>query len=181
LLLKWLGERIVAQPDKDGFNFDDFQYSGVKLSPVPDLSEAGPTPDPLAAQPVDLAASAPVAPIVDPLAVEPADKKSKKKAKKEKPAKVKKTVVAVAAPAGEKRPSALIEKLSRANPLNVLLGVALAALLLAVIIMFIEWSSYDRDINAAKAKSLTTMNKTFSEPFADSMMAKMRKSRNTLY
>jgi len=144
----------VAKSDKDEFNFDDFQYSGVKLTPVPDLTQEAAAAEPVVAE----EANVPLEPVIVAgegiLPVEPEDKKGKKKANKEKPAKVKKekpvkvkTVKPVADIEGERKPSAFLKQLSEASPYNVLLGVTVVILLLAVLFLFIEFRSYDFNLH----------------------------------
>jgi hypothetical protein len=147
-----MGENIVAKSEKDEFNFDDFQYSGVKIAPVPDLTQEVPEAEAATPAPEIAEAAAPVVEEAAPLeAVEPADKKSKKKAKKEKPVKVKKEKVAVVVPAGEKRESAFLKKLSEASPYTVLLGMTVVALLIAVVLLLSEMGGYDFNIHPPKS------------------------------
>jgi hypothetical protein len=141
----------VADPNKDDFNLDDFQYSGVKLTPVPDFKESSPVAEPAAL------------PAADPLAAAgPEDKKGKKKAKKEKPAKVKKEKpvkvkkVKQVYAEGEESQSTFLKKLTEASPYTVLLGLTVVALLIAVIFLFIELGRYDLNIKAlARNDSIT--------------------------
>ncbi len=42
-----------------------------------------------------------------------------------------------------------LESLSKANPYTVMLGVALAAILIAVTCLFLEWNTYELDISAS--------------------------------
>jgi hypothetical protein len=169
--------------DKDEFNFDDFQYSGVKLTPVPDFTEevpaeAVPTEDPLAAPSADAAVESPLAPSEEVLPLEPEDKKGKKKAKKEKvkkekikkekPVKAKKTPAVVPTAEGEKKQSAFIAELTKASPYTVMLGMTVVALFLAVIFLLIEWSRYDLNTHPPKSIQLSsTMNRPVAESFAD--------------
>jgi hypothetical protein len=152
----------VAKSDKDEFNFDDFQYSGVKLSPVPDLNQ----PEPLADPVVTPLGDAPVAAdAADLTPAEPADKKGKKK-KKDKPVKAKKPAkVAVATP-HDGQSSPFMQKLTQLDPFTVLLGIALIALLVANAILFLELSRYGMDINT-KGKVPTAMICT-SDPIVES-------------
>jgi hypothetical protein len=147
----------VAKSDKDEFNFDDFEYSGVKLSPVPDLTQAAPAVEPVEPASLPEIASPSSAELVT--AVEPEDKKAKKKAKKVKPVKIKKAVVADDAAAVEKTPSPFLKKLSEASPYTVLLGMAVVMLLLAVIFLFIELGRYDFNTKAL------VMNDSIAAPF----------------
>lgn len=156
-----LGEKIVAQPDKDDFNLDDFQYSGVKLTPLPNFNQDAPA----------AAIAAPISEEASPL--EPADKKSKKKAKKEKPAKVKKVKVAAYASGDEKQQSAFLKQLSEASPYTVLLGMTFLALLLAVIFLFIELSRYELNIHPPKSQVSAIMNEAVPVPFDVSGMAEI--------
>ncbi|MCC6123830.1 MAG: hypothetical protein IT426_02625 [Pirellulales bacterium] len=145
-----MGENIVAQSEKDDFNFDDFQYSGVKLSPVPDLAQDAPEAEAAAPAPAITEAAAPdVEEAAPPEAAEKADKKAKKKAKKEKPVKAKKEKVVVAA--SEKRESAFLKKLSEASPYTVLLGMTVVVLLIAVVLLLTEMGSYDFNIHPPKS------------------------------
>lgn len=143
---------------KDEFNFDDFEYSGVKLGPVPNLGQEAPAVEPETARLPDApAAEAELAPLA-----EPEDKKAKKKAKKEKkakPAKVKKAVVADEG-SEPKTPSPFLQKLSQASPYTVLLGVAVVMLILAVIFLFIELGSYDFNTKAI------SLNRSLQPPVA---------------
>jgi hypothetical protein len=143
---------------KDEFNFDDFEYSGVKLSPVPDLGQEAPAEEVETARLPDApAAAAEIAPLA-----EPEDKKAKKKAKKEKkpkPAKVKKAVVTDDR-AEAKTPSPFLQTLSQASPYTVLLGIAVVMLLLAVILLFIELGRYDFNTKAI------SLNGAFRAPVA---------------
>jgi hypothetical protein len=145
----------VAKSDKDEFNFNDFEYSGVKLSPVPNLAQEASTVEPV--EPAALPAVASPSSTELLTAVEPEDKKAKKKAKKVKPAKIKKAVVA--ADAVEKTPSPFLKKLSEASPYTVLLGMAVVMLLLAVIFLFIELGRYDFNTKAL------VMNDSIAAPF----------------
>jgi hypothetical protein len=149
----------VAQPDKDDFNLEDFQYSGVKLTPTPDFTQNAPVTDPLSSPQANVAAdaSASSSEMIPPL--EPEDKKAKKKAKKEKPVKVKKAKALAAVPEGEKIQSPFLKQLSEASPYTVLLGMTVLALLLAVIILFIELSRYDFNTKAI------VMNESIAAPF----------------
>jgi hypothetical protein len=169
-----LGEKIVAQPDKDDFNLEDFQYSGVKLTPLPDFNQDAPAADPLAPTQASPAAdaSASVSEAASPL--EPADKKSKKKAKKEKPAKVKKVKVAAEASGEEKEQSAFLQQLSKASPYTVLLGMTVVALLLTVIYLFVELSHYDFNTKAIM------MNKSITAPSDGSGMAEIENGPSRL-
>ncbi len=154
----------MAQPDKDDFNLEDFQYSGVKLTPTPDFNQNAPAEDPLTPPQANVAADASVSSSEEVLPVEPGDKKAKKKAKKEKPAKVKKAKALVEVSEGEKTPSPFLKKLSEASPYTVLLGLTVVALLLAVIFLFIELSRYDFNTKAL------VMNESISVPFGHSGM-----------
>jgi hypothetical protein len=133
----------VAKSDKDEFNFDDFQYSGVKLSPVPDLNQPEPLADPVV---TPLGAVPVAADAVDLTSAEPADKQGKKK-KKDKPVKAKKQAKVVVATPRDGQSSPFIQKLTQLDPFTVLLGIALLALLVANALLFIEWSGYGMDIN----------------------------------
>jgi hypothetical protein len=155
----------VAKSDKDEFNFDDFEYSGVKLSPVPNLGQEASAVEP--AEPAALPAVASPSSTELVSAVEPEDKKGKKKAKKVKPVKIKKAVAADDASALEKTPSPFLKKLSEASPYTVLLGVAVVMLLLAVIFLFIELGRYDFNTKAL------VMNDSIAAPFDRSGLMEM--------
>jgi hypothetical protein len=145
----------VAGPDKDDFNLDDFQYSGVKLTPLPDFTETASS----------IGSLAPAAdPLAAPLAAEaaPEDKKGKKKAKKEKPAKVKKVKPVAVVVESDRVQSPFLKKLSQASPFTVLLGLTVLALLLAVIFLFIELGRYDLNIKAIAPN--TSMSASFDGP-----------------
>ena len=163
--LPGLGEKNVAQPDKDDFNLEDFQYSGVKLTPVPDFTQEASAPDLLASQKADASASS--SELVSPL--EPEEKKAKKKAKKVKPVKVKKAVALADASADARTQSPILKQLSEASPYTVLLGVTVLALLLAVIFLFIELSRYDFNTKAI------VMNESIRAPFDRSGMAEIER------
>jgi hypothetical protein len=64
----------------------------------------------------------------------------KKKAKKEKNAKEPKLKSARPAVAADSRP--FLTRLANANPYNVLLGIGLGALVVAILCMFLQWASY---------------------------------------
>jgi hypothetical protein len=149
----------VDQPDKDDFNLEDFQYSGVKLTPTPNFTQDAPVTDPLASPQAKAAvdASASSSEMISPLEAE--DKKAKKKAKKEKPVKVKKAKALAVVPEGEKTPSPFLKKLSEASPYTVLLGMTVVALLVAVILLFIELSRYGLNIKPI------VRNESISAPF----------------
>jgi len=51
----------------------------------------------------------------------------------------------------------LLEKLSTADPFTVMLGIAVAALLIAILCCLIELGRYGFDVGAKKAKSTVTM------------------------
>jgi hypothetical protein len=147
---------------KDEFNFDDFEYSGVKLGAVPNVGQDAPEAEPETARLPDAPAAAAE---ISPLA-EPEDKKAKKKAKKEKkakPAKVKKAVVADDR-SEAKTPSPFLQKLSHASPYTVLLGIAVVMLLLAVILLFVELGRYDFNTKAI------SLNGSFRAPVASSVL-----------
>ena len=164
----------MAQPDKDDFNLEDFQYSGVKLTPLPDFNQDAPAADPTAPLQTNPAADASASASEAASPLEPADKKSKKKAKKEKPAKAKKTLVAADASGDEKKQSAFLKQLGEASPYTVLLGMTVVALLLAVIFLFIELSRYDFNTKAI------VMNESVTAPFDGSGMAEMEKGPSRL-
>jgi hypothetical protein len=159
----------VAQPEKDDFNFDDFQFSGVgltpKIDPLQEVPAAGSlAPDSLAAEPVNAEMSASASEVITSAAVGE-DKKAKKKSKKEKKVKEKKIVPAEDFSDGKKK-SALLRQLTSVSPYTVLLGMTLVALLLAGILLFIEWTRYDMDTHATKAKQSIVMNSPATAPFA---------------
>jgi hypothetical protein len=153
----------VAKSDKDTFNFDDFQYSGVKLSPVPDFKlEEDPTTSPAVVEPVEVVdATAGLSEAPAPLEAVP--EKGKKKAKKEKPAKVKKTRVPAEA-AVAKTPSDFRKKLLTTNPFTVFLGLTVLMLFMAVVFLLIELSRYDFDTKATKGKQSVVMNERLAIP-----------------
>ena len=75
---------MAKSDQKDEFNFDDFQYSGVKLTPTPDFGQAEPVEDPLASPSPTAAPDASAPQAAEPLAeeiapIEPEDKKGKEK------------------------------------------------------------------------------------------------------
>jgi hypothetical protein len=166
-----LGENIVAQSDKDGFNFDDFQYSGVKLTPLPDFNQDEPTADPAPAPPADAAADIPAASSEVASPLEPEDKKAKKKAKKEKPVKVKKQAASADAAVAEKNQFPFLKQLSETSPFTVLLGMTVVMLLLAVVFLLVELSRYDFDTKATKGKQAVVMAEPFGPPLAGYCMA----------
>jgi hypothetical protein len=144
----------MAKSEKDDFNFDDFQYSGVKLTPSADFTKDLPTEEHLAEEQIGATAEISAAPAEPVAAVEPEDKKAKKKAKKEKKPKEKKQKPVVQAAEGERAKSTLGKRLSEASPYTVMLGVTLAALLLAVVFLLIELSRYQFDVKASTAKGI---------------------------
>lgn len=130
---------------KDDFNFDDFQYSGVKLPKQTPAPEEAPVEAIEAVEAVEPMAAAVAA---EPLAAEavaaPVAEKS--------PAKAPKAVKV------KKESSPFFKKLARSNPFIVILGITLVALLLAVIFLAVEMSRYDFDIHATQGKHGITMN-----------------------
>jgi hypothetical protein len=130
---------------KDDFNFDDFQYSGVKLPKQTPAAEEAPVEAIEAVEAVEpmaavvaaepLAAEAVAAPVVE-----------KSKAKAPKAVKVK------------RESSPFSKKLAQSNPFIVILGITLVALLLAVIFLAVELMRYDLDIHATQGKHGITMN-----------------------
>jgi hypothetical protein len=120
---------------------------------------------PLATEPMKMDPSASTSEVLLPAAVE--DKKSKKKAKKEKKVKEKKIVQANDFSDREKKKSLLFGKVSETSPYTVLLGMTLAALILAGILLFVEWMRYDMDTHATKAKQSLVMNQPTAALFAE--------------
>ena len=76
---------------------------------------------------------------------------------------MKKTAAPADVAEGEKQKSEFLKQLSDASPYTVLLGMTVVVLLLSVIFLFVEWSRYDRDTGAAKAKQLTSIDRPFAE------------------
>jgi hypothetical protein len=181
--LAGLGEKIVPPPDKkDDFNFDDFQYSGVKLSPVPDFNQEVPETEPLSPPPESAAVEVPASPIEEALPLEPEDKKAKKKTKKEKPIKANKTRALAETAEGEKEQSAFLKELTKASPYTVLLGMTVVALLLAVVLLFIEFSRYDLNIHPPKSIQLSAaMNQSATAPFAGYCMAELEDGSSGIF
>ena len=138
------GDDIVAQVDKDDFNLDDFQYSGVKLPRPAEITEEACA---AVVEPMESLEAAPIASAASSEEIVPIESEA-------------------AEPVEEKKSNAgFFKKLAGASPYLVLLGMTLVALLVAVIILFAELYSYDLDIHANQGKHLT-MNESRTPPFA---------------
>jgi hypothetical protein len=130
---------------KDDFNFDDFQYSGVKLPKQTPAAEEAPVEAIEAVEAVEPMAAAVAAEAVAVEAVAaPVTEKSKAKAPKA--VKVK------------RESSPFSKKLAQSNPFIVILGLTLVALILAVIFLAVELMRYDLDIHATQGKHGITMS-----------------------
>jgi hypothetical protein len=141
------GDNTVAQPDKDDFNLDDFQYSGVKLPRPVEITEEVAAPF---AEPMESLEAAAIASDSSSEKILPIEPKA-------------------AGPAEEQKSKAvLFKKLSEASPYLVLLGMSLVALLLAVFFLLVEWGRYDYDLHATQGKNALTMNESIISPSSGS-------------
>ena len=153
----------MANPEKDDFNLDDLQFTDAGFTPLADLSEIAPAGEPLAAMPEPAPATAPAA-VAEAAPAEPVEEEqTAKKATKEKKA----NVVQPVGDSEEGGKASFLQQVAEASPYTVLLGIAVVALLVAVLLMFVELRRYDFDIRATKGKQAITFNEAAVRPFAD--------------
>ena len=80
---------------------------------------------------------------------------------------------------GEKERSAFLKALAKASPYTVLLGMTVVALLLAVVLLFIEMSRYDLNIHPPKSIQLSAaMKNSAAAPLAGFCMAELEQGQN---
>jgi hypothetical protein len=139
------GDDIVAQVDKDDFNLDDFQYSGVKLPRPAEITEEAAA---AVAEPMQSIEAAPIASAASSEEILPIESEADEPVAK------------------KKNKAGLFQKLATTNPYLVLLGMTLIALFLAVIFLAVELLRYDLDIHATQGKQALTMNDSITPPFS---------------
>jgi hypothetical protein len=150
--MRGTGDLNVAQPDNDDFNLSDLGFSNVGMKPLTDFTEMEPLEGAMPVNPVE------VSPLSASEAVSPLDKKeakAEKKLAKEKKVKEKKAGKAKAAPGEKKAMPAIFQRLRRSSPYTVLLGIALAALLLGVLFWVVELGRYGYDLKAQGKKGFS--------------------------